>query len=176
MALNPWQVESIQAFYYIKCPECKFDTKKENNFEDHAIENHPMSYELFGKKSVKEEEFDFVMIKEEQMSDFDETENNSEQIDFDPTEMVDEGNLPEIGEVKKELIDEHFVSEDHITSGFEEKETNYEQFDLHHTEMVDKKDSPEVGEAKNGYIWDIPEDNASYTGNGNDVNADINLE
>ena len=176
MALNPWQVESIQAFYYIKCPECKFDTKKESNFEDHAIENHPMSYELFGKKSVKEEEFDFVMIKEEQMSDFDETENNSEQIDFDPTEMVDEGNLPEIGEVKKELIDEHFVSKDHITSGFEEKETNYEQFDLHHTEMVDKKDSPEVGEAKNGYIWDIPEDNASYTGNGNGVNTDINLE
>ena len=91
MALNPWQVESIRAFYYIKCPECKFDTKKESNFEDHAIENHPLSYELFGKKSVKEEEFDFVTIKEEQMSDYDETENNSKQIEFDPTEMVDEG-------------------------------------------------------------------------------------
>ena len=176
MSLNPWQVESIQAFYYIKCPECKFDTKKEINFEDHAIENHPLSYELFGKKSVKEEEFDFVMIKEEQMSDFDETENNSEQIDFDPTEMVDEGDLPEIGKVKKELIDEHFVSEDHITSDFEEKETNCEQIALHHTEIIDEKDSPEDGEVKNGYIWDISEDSASYTGNGNGANADINLE
>ena len=142
MALNPWQVESIQAFYYIKCPECKFDTKEESNFEDHAIENHPLSYELFGKKSVKEEEFDFVPIKEEQLSDFDETENNCEQIDFDPTEMVDEGDLPEICEVKKELIDEHFVSEDHITSDFDEKETDYEQFDFQHTEKHQVQKTP----------------------------------
>ena len=176
MALNPWQVESIQAFYYIKCPECKFDTKKESNFEDHAIENHPMSYELFGKKSVKEEEFDFVMIKEEQMSDCDETENNSEQIDFDPTEMVDEGDLPEIGEVKKELIDEHFVSEDHMTSDFDEKETKYEQIALHHTEINDGKDSYEVGKVKNEYIWDISEGNASDTVNDYGANTDIKLE
>ena len=172
MAFNPWNVESIQAFYYLKCPECRFDAKEESIFEDHAIENHPMSYELFGKKSVTEEEFDSVMIKEEQMSDFDENESNCEQIDFDPAEMVDEGDLPEIGEVKKELMDEHFVSEDHITSDFEEKGTNCEQIDLHHTEM----DSSEVGEVKNGYIWDISEDNASDTGNGNGANADINLE
>ena len=136
MSFNPWKVESIKAFYYLKCPECNFDTKEESSFQDHAIENHPMSYELFGKKSVTEEEFDSVMIKEEQMSDFDENENNSEQIDFDPAEMVDEGDLPEIGEVKKELMDEHFVSEDHITS------------DFHDTEMVDENDLPDIVQVK----------------------------
>ena len=128
MSFNPWKVESIKAFYYLKCPECKFDTKEESSFQDHAIENHPMSYELFGKKSVTEEEFDSVMIKEGQMSDFD------ENIKVDFAEMVGEGDLPEIGEVKKELIDEHYVSEDHITSDFDEKGTNCEQFDLHHIE------------------------------------------
>jgi hypothetical protein len=158
MAFNPWIVESIRAFYYLKCPECKFNTKEENSFEDHAIENHPMSYELFGKKSVTEEEFDSVMIKEEQMSDFDEKENNCEQFDFHHTEMVEEGDLPEIGEVKKELIDEHFVSEDHITSDF------------------DEKDLPEVGEVRNGYISSTLKDNASDAGNGNGDNNEINLE
>ena len=46
---NPWQVESIQAFTILKCPECFFDTKDENKFENHAVVNHPMSYVLFGK-------------------------------------------------------------------------------------------------------------------------------
>ena len=177
---NPWRVESIKAFYYLKCPECKYDSKEESTFEDHAIENHPMSYELFGKnkvlsyfgkkKSVKAKEFDSVMIKEEEMSGFSEKETNCEPFDFCQTEMVDlndsrdfcevkkepvddnfsiedhsnlknqiaydhEGqhfmsvheekkpykcSYSDIGEVKKELIDEHFVSEDYITSDYEE--------------------------------------------------------
>ena len=48
---NPWQVESIQEFYFLKCPECTFDTKEENCFQDHALENHPLSYVLFGIES-----------------------------------------------------------------------------------------------------------------------------
>ena len=51
-------------------------------FENHAIENHPMSHELFGNKSLKEGEFDSVMIKEEQISDVDEQDNNCEKFDF----------------------------------------------------------------------------------------------
>ena len=108
MAFNPWKVESIQAFYYLKCPECEFDTKEENSFEDHAIENHPMSHELFGKKSVTEEEYDSVKIKEEQISDCDEKENNFEQFDFRHTEMAVKIYSPDIGEVKKEPINEQF--------------------------------------------------------------------
>ena len=46
---NPWQVDSIKAFACLKCPECAFNTNIENNFTDHAVENHPLSFVLFGK-------------------------------------------------------------------------------------------------------------------------------
>jgi len=46
---NPWLVESIQDFYFLKCPECDFDSKEENSFQDHAVENHPLSFVFFMK-------------------------------------------------------------------------------------------------------------------------------
>ena len=58
MTVNPWQVDSIQDFYFLKCPECLFDTQKEEFFQDHAIENHPLSFVLFGKKIKEEAYFD----------------------------------------------------------------------------------------------------------------------
>ena len=54
---NPWKVSSIQAFTFLKCPECNFDTKVEDNFQCHAIENHPLSFVFFGK-TCEGEEFD----------------------------------------------------------------------------------------------------------------------
>ena len=49
MAENPWLVESVHSFLYLKCPECVFDTKYENEdmFQHHAIENHQLSNVLF---------------------------------------------------------------------------------------------------------------------------------
>ena len=44
---NPWEVESIQDFSCLKCPECVFFTKEENDFENHAMANHPLSAMLF---------------------------------------------------------------------------------------------------------------------------------
>ena len=55
---NPWQVDSIQEFACLKCPECTFDTKKGEVFKDHAVENHPLSFVLFVKTLKEEEEFD----------------------------------------------------------------------------------------------------------------------
>ena len=49
---NPWQVDSIQVFSCLKCPECVFDTKEENDFKNHALENHPLAFVLFGKNEV----------------------------------------------------------------------------------------------------------------------------
>ena len=46
---NPWLVESIHDFYFLKCPECDFDSKEENSFQDHAVENHPLSFVFFIK-------------------------------------------------------------------------------------------------------------------------------
>ena len=45
---NPWQVESMDVFACLKCPECVFTTKEENIFQDHAVENHPLSHVLYG--------------------------------------------------------------------------------------------------------------------------------
>ena len=54
---NPWLVESIEAFSFLKCPECKFDTKIEHFFQVHATENHPLSFVFFGK-TLNENDFD----------------------------------------------------------------------------------------------------------------------
>ena len=74
MTDNPWQVESIQAFYWLKCPECPFDTKEENHFEIHASKNHPLSYVYFGQKHQNEVETS-AMIKDEPIIDTNLAEN-----------------------------------------------------------------------------------------------------
>ena len=72
MTVNPWQVDSVQEFSFLKCPECKFETKEEYIFQNHAVLNHPLSIVLFGNgfdvnpvpfenkesKSIKEEKYD----------------------------------------------------------------------------------------------------------------------
>ena len=45
---NPWEVESVQSFAFLNCPECTFKTKEESFFENHAIETHPLCFVLFG--------------------------------------------------------------------------------------------------------------------------------
>ena len=84
MTDNPWDVDSIEAFSFLKCPECIFDTKEEENFRDHAFENHPLSFVFFGKK-----------LKEEPSEDI--TENNSDLVEsyYDNT-TSENSNLPEI--------------------------------------------------------------------------------
>ena len=54
MSFNPWLVDSIQEFYFLKCPECNFTHKEEIDFKAHAIENHPLSIPFF-------ETFDFTI-------------------------------------------------------------------------------------------------------------------
>ena len=66
MDINPWQVKSIQEFSFLKCPECAFDSKEEDTFQDHAIENHPLKSEvrigsLFGQ--IQRTEFFFIEVK-----------------------------------------------------------------------------------------------------------------
>ena len=58
LEINPWNVQSLQAFLCLKCPECVFDTKEKVSFENHAIENHPLSSVLFGKTVKEEKTFD----------------------------------------------------------------------------------------------------------------------
>ena len=59
MTYNPWDVESIKSFSYLKCPECIFDTQEEEAFSKHATENHPLSFVFFGGKKEEEYEDDY---------------------------------------------------------------------------------------------------------------------
>ena len=65
MAVNPWQVDSVQAFSFLKCPECTFEIQEEHFFQVHAVENHPLSFVLFVKTLKEEEEFDPSLIADQ---------------------------------------------------------------------------------------------------------------
>ena len=90
MDFNPWRVESIQEFSFLKCPECAFDSKEENTFQDHAINNHPLSFILFGNP-VKEECFeDPITIEERKLeSEEDWDYTNESDILFMPSITVE---------------------------------------------------------------------------------------
>ena len=91
---NPWQVESLQDFLYLKCPECTFDTQEDLSFQDHALQNHPLSSVFFGEILVKEE-----------------NSNLGEDSDYkDPLTTFSEiptlvPIFPKLSSVKEELID-----------------------------------------------------------------------
>ena len=82
MATNPWLVESVQSFLYLKCPECIFDIKYENEdmFQYHALEKHPLSNVLFGDevkvnpKAIENQVLD--SIKKENHDEFDDNYNS----------------------------------------------------------------------------------------------------
>ena len=60
MSINPWQVDNINAFYFLKCPECDFVHKEESDFQNHAVENHPLSVVFFGNSDIKMEEITII--------------------------------------------------------------------------------------------------------------------
>ena len=65
MDINPWIVDSVQAFYCLKCPECPFYTKEETYFQNHAMSDHPLSAMLFGKFHEKFEEYNHNLVETE---------------------------------------------------------------------------------------------------------------
>ena len=55
--VNPWKVDSIDAFTCLMCPECIYVTKDENLFQKHASDNHPLSFTFFEKLNAKKNYF-----------------------------------------------------------------------------------------------------------------------
>ena len=101
---NPWLVPSIHDFWFLRCPECPFETKEVEFFEGHAIENHSASLSLF-VKAVKEETLDKNYEVEEHNQDYIESydfRQGSTETLFVPS------NPPEV-QIKEENIsdDEH---------------------------------------------------------------------
>ena len=134
MAQNPWAVESLQAFYFLKCPECNFDTDKENLFEIHATENHALSFVLFDKKCVVED-FDTIDIKEEPLSHFDTQNSYDDQKSstnnlFSQLSPISEDNfMLVVPEVKKEPTDKSYMNNTEL-SDLESGINNIEHSDI----------------------------------------------
>ena len=82
---NPWEVESIQDFLFLKCPECIFDTKEENIFQGHALEKHPLSFVFFGKTCKEEDNYDSNYKQEDSNPDV--FEDYDEDIPSIPPEI-----------------------------------------------------------------------------------------
>ena len=110
MGENPWQVHSIQEFSCLKCPECSFDTKKEDFFQNHATENHPLSYVLFTKPFKEENCLEDPLMSEDYRPDIEEnSETQSEEdifmtIDETVTKIEDLANIEAVHEVKNEAV------------------------------------------------------------------------
>jgi hypothetical protein len=117
---NPWQVDSIQAFLCLKCPECVFDTKEENNFKNHALDNHPSSFALFGKN---ENDPDAVLDIDDTITDNgdaniafvgesipSEAQNNLKTVEDESSNNdYSDKDLDEISDLKSELIEDIVV-------------------------------------------------------------------
>ena len=105
MECNPWQVDSLQAFSFLKCPECIFDTKEEDFFQVHAIEKHPLSFVLFGKTFIEDNIEESITIdddfKKETTSENSDIENTSYDAFSKDTLQTDGSNV---------LLDKSIVS------------------------------------------------------------------
>ena len=99
---NPWHVESIHAFYFLKCPECGFDTKEEKNFQTHAIQNHPMSSVLFGERVLAKK----IVILEQKLDpdEYEKDWNNQEESLLPSNDQIitDEST----SKIKEEILEE----------------------------------------------------------------------
>ena len=105
MDINPWRVDSILEFSFLKCPECTFDTKEEDSFQYHATENHPLSFVFFGK-IIKEENFSDSLILEELKPEIIE-DHKAEGGDSDNSYHVEEP-------IVKVEFSENDLNEDHF--------------------------------------------------------------
>ena len=99
---NPWHVESIHVFYFLKCPECGFDTKEEKNFQTHAIQNHPLSSVLFGERVLAKK---IVILEQKQDPDEYEKDWNNQEESLLPSNdqiITDEST----SKIKEEILEE----------------------------------------------------------------------
>jgi len=94
---NPWQVDSLQDFLYLKCPECTYDTQEDISFQNHAVQNHPLSSVFFSKTFVKEENLD---LEEDYSDDY-----NKDPLATSSENLGLVANFPKLSNVKEEIID-----------------------------------------------------------------------
>ena len=137
---NPWKVKSIQNFSCLKCPECTFFAKEENDFEIHAVANHPLSAALFDKTMVSSE----IIVPEKEevlgdVSDFNVFDTNKDSIVLNTSE------------------DDPF---DFKNTNIQEQGTNFMNSLTRYDLSVDRvKETKEQSEILNSQVPIIPENN-----------------
>ena len=148
MTENPWQVESIQAFSIFQCPECLFETEEEIQFENHATENHSLSFVLFGKKSKSNSTQVFEKNEFEHDDSSDITIKEELKIDTNDalTNEISSNNYPIVlginSKIKTERIETNLGSEDYHS------EQNSKTIDLKtiHSDVIVPKIKEELNE------------------------------
>ena len=122
---NPWQVDSLQDFLCLKCPECTFDTQEEESFEHHALENHPLSFVFFGETLLKEENFESDERYSEEYKDPLITNGETQdQSDITPSENLALAPIfSKVTNLKEDLIDDksEFKLKKHVELIHEDK-------------------------------------------------------
>ena len=76
---NPWKIDCIEAFLFFNCPECAFIAKEKNFFQDHAKDNHPQSYVLFGGKIEKSKDHKTMNIGKCEPEDIEDNLSSDDQ-------------------------------------------------------------------------------------------------
>ena len=111
MMENPWQVDSIEAFACLKCPECVFNTKENKVFQNHAVENHPLSHVLFGTPKTKSETN--IVVLNYDPNDIEKyIKENSNMLEYS---LIDS---TEVSMIKEELSEKtYFVEQGNETNG-----------------------------------------------------------
>ena len=90
---NPWQVDNIQSFLFLNCPECVYKTKKAKAFQNHALEKHHLSKVLFSELNENGNISDNIKLDTEEISNtntdlileeimYEDLDYDCEQLDF----------------------------------------------------------------------------------------------
>ena len=157
--MNPWLVESVHSFLYLKCPECVFSTKYENEemFQYHALEIHPLSNVLFGDMvkvdpiAIENQILDSIKIENcDEYEEYDNSYNNeiTPEISFSKPVLELKVEFSKEGDENNVFVkDEHYTAQEKEQlkgSGFNKLEH------LYSFQALEKKHGPFKRE--NGHI------------------------
>ena len=102
---NPWDAKHLDDFMFLCCPECSFKSKLEEDFEVHAVDNHPLAKLFFHKENcnlqIKLEDGQSEVIKTELEGDpdFEDDDNDQQVIRISKSRSRQIGNFTVVGVV-----------------------------------------------------------------------------
>ncbi len=102
-------MESLEAFTFLCCPECVYRSQEVNNFQAHALQNHPQASTLFCSNSSN---FLVNDVKEEPLEVNVEAELKSDEEDKDFEGGIHLESLEDLEDIKPEDVTHETIEED----------------------------------------------------------------